>query len=58
MDNTEKLATLCAQITRQNKKHNTICLGYHHTQDTRRRQTRQKKHNTISVRHHHAPHTR
>jgi hypothetical protein len=27
---------------KQNKKHNTICVGHHHTQDTRRRQTKQK----------------
>jgi hypothetical protein len=31
---------------KQNKKHNTICVGRHHTQDKRRRQAKQnKKHN-------------
>jgi hypothetical protein len=27
---------------KQNKKHNTICVGHHHTQYKRRRQTKQK----------------
>jgi hypothetical protein len=27
---------------KQNRKHNKICVGHHHTQDTRRRQTKQK----------------
>jgi hypothetical protein len=27
---------------RRNKKHNTICVGHHHTKDSRRRQTKQK----------------
>jgi hypothetical protein len=27
---------------KQNKKHNTICVGHHYAQDTRRRQTKQK----------------
>ena len=27
---------------KQNKKHTTICVGHRHTQDTRRRQTKQK----------------
>ncbi len=27
---------------KQNKKHNTICVGHNHTQDTRPRQTKQK----------------
>ena len=27
---------------RRNKKHNTICVGNHHTKDSRRRQTKQK----------------
>ena len=42
---------------KQNKKHNTICGGYHHTPDTRRRQTKQK-HNTICGGYHHTPDTR
>jgi hypothetical protein len=25
---------------KQNIKHSTICVGHHHTQDTRRRQTK------------------
>ena len=29
---------------KQNKKHNTICVGHNHIQDTRRRQTKQKTH--------------
>ena len=27
---------------RRNKKHNTICVGHHHTKDSRRRLTKQK----------------
>jgi hypothetical protein len=27
---------------KQNKKQNIICVGHHHTQDTRQRQTKQK----------------
>jgi hypothetical protein len=45
--------------TRQRKtkqKHNTICVGHHHTQNTRRRQTKQK-HNTICVGHYYAQKT-
>ena len=38
---------------KQNKKHNTICVGHHHTQDKRRRQTH-KKHNTKYVGHNYA----
>jgi hypothetical protein len=37
---------------KQNKKHNTICVGQHHTQDKRRRQAKQNK-NTICVGRHH-----
>jgi len=32
---------------KQNKKHNTICVGHHHTQDEDK-----NKHNTIFVGHH------
>ena len=33
MDNPEKLATLGTQDEdKQNKKYNTICVGYHYTQ--------------------------
>ena len=35
------------------KNHTTICVGHHHAQDKRRRQTNQKE-NTICVGHHHA----
>jgi hypothetical protein len=35
----------------KNKKHNTICVEHHHTQNTRRRQTKEK-HITICVGHH------
>jgi hypothetical protein len=31
----------------QNIKHNTICVGHHHTKDTRRRQTKQKTQHNI-----------
>ena len=42
MDNPEKLTTLGAQDEdKQNKKHNTICVGQHHTQDTIRKQANQ-----------------
>jgi maltoporin len=33
MDNLEKMASLeTKEKDKQNKKHNTICLGHHHTQ--------------------------
>ena len=33
MDNPEKMATQCTQDEdKQNKKHNTICVGHHYTQ--------------------------
>ena len=36
MDNPEKLATLGAQDEdKQNKKHNTICVGHHYSQASR-----------------------
>jgi len=38
---------------KQNNKHNTICVGHHYTQDTRRIQAN-TKHNTICVGHHYA----
>jgi hypothetical protein len=32
---------------KQNKIHNTICVRHHHTQDTRRRQTKQNTQHNI-----------
>ena len=50
MDNLEKLATLGTQDEdKQNKKHDTICVGQHYTQDVDKQN---KKHNTICVGHH------
>ena len=31
----------------QNKTHNTICVGHHHTQEKRRRQIKQKTHHIM-----------
>ena len=40
---------------KRTKKHNTICVGHHHTQDQRRRQAKQKtQHNMCWT----SPHTR
>jgi amino acid permease len=38
---------LCLVYGKQNKKHTTICVGHHHTQDTRRRKTKQKTHHNM-----------
>ena len=40
-----------------NKTHNTICVGHHYIQETRRRQI-QQKHNTMCVGHHYIQETR
>jgi len=56
MDNPEKLVTMCTQITRRRpskQKHNTICVGYHHTQEENK-----QKYNTICVGYHHTQDTR
>jgi len=45
--------SLCNFVGEGITKDNTICVGHHHTQNTRRRQTK-KKHNTICVGHHYA----
>ena len=48
-DETKNIAQYVLETTIQktqdkdrNKKHNTICVGNHHTKDSRRRQTKQK----------------
>ena len=52
---------------KQIKKHNTICVGHHYAQDTRRREANKKtqhkdttikKHNITCVGHHYAQDTR
>ena len=37
------------RTNKQSKKHNTICVGHHHTQDTRRGQTSKAKNITQYV---------
>ena len=53
MDYQEIQATLSTQDTTRRqtkqKKHNTICVGHHYTQDVDKQN---KKHNTICVGHH------
>ena len=53
MENQGKLTQDTRQTKTNKTKHNKICVGHQHTQDTRHKvKTNKTKHNTICVGHH------